>query len=160
MPRYNDYFRSHLFPGDPRTPLTAAGGCIWPTIPAHRYLLKSQDATGVLTGLNTEGILIEKVTPGEGHDSCQYLMIAGPVPVTFCIVWKHIAADRNGYRWTIGISATGCGIIEGEVIRPRETCNRDFLIGSLGCSMTSDHTGATFTAYQVVFDETNPPVYP
>lgn len=160
MPRHDDYFRSHMFEGDPRTPLTAAGACIWPTIPAHRYAFTSTDAYGVLAPLNTTPILIEKVTPGSAHDLCQWNMIAGPPPVLFCIVWKRVDEDRLGYTWEIGLSSTACGIMEKEIHVERGRCNEGFSIGEMTCPDYHGGTGDTFAAEQVVFDEVLPPVYP
>lgn len=158
MPRYNNYFRSHLFPGDPRTPLTAAGGCTWPTMPAHRYALTTTTAYGVLSPLNNQFILIEKVTPGSAHDACQWNMISAPMPVLFCIVWKRVQSTRLTYTWSIGILASACGIMEKDIVVPRQPCNVNFPIGNMECTAYYGGTGANFSAEQVVYNKTAPPV--
>lgn len=156
-PLYANRFAGHLRTFDPRTPLTAAGACIWPTVPAHRYLLKSEDATGVLLGLNTQGILIERTTVGIGHDTSQWSMIAGPPPILWALVFKETLPDRLSYRWTVAISASFCGILLKNWTLSRRKCNVDFHIGNMPCVSTSDETGPTFTAYQVEYASSEPP---
>lgn len=160
MPRYTDYFTSHMFPGDPRTPLTAADACTWPTVPAHRYWLTSDNATGILESLNADGVLFTKATPGVAHDDCQWNMIAGPFPFITGIMWKRPRIDAPGYRWIVTFTTVFCGMMQKEILRPVETCNRSFTIGEMECQFSSDHTGSTFRAEQVVFDKTRPPIYP
>jgi len=157
---YTDRFKGHLSHLDPRGPLTGAGGCVWPTIPAYRYRLQTTNAYGSLSVLNTWPILIEQVTPAPGHDDMQYLMIGGPPPITFCIVWKRVAADRQSYDWEIGISAAGCGIMEKTVTRSRRKCNEDFPIGEMACPSYYGGTGTNFQAKQVEWDKTAPPTPP
>lgn len=131
---YFDRFAGHLDPEDPRTVVTGAAGCVWPTIPAHRYVLGGPNATGVLTVLRTQGVLFEKNSPGDAHDDCQYLMISGPIPIVFGIAWKRWVPATAGYKWEIGLSVSSpCGIIEWEIFRDPETCNRDLTLPSGVC---------------------------
>lgn len=157
---YSDRFEGHLSHLDPRGPLTAAGSCIWPTIPAYRYQLSTTNAYGSLAVLNTWPILIQQVTPSPGHDIMQYNMLSGPPPIIFCVVWKRSAADRLSYDWEIGISATGCGIMEKTINKTRRKCNEDFFIGAMDCTMFYGGTGSSFQAKQVEWNKTSPPVPP
>lgn len=161
MVTYYDRFRGHLEPEDPRRPLTAAGGCTWPTIPPHRYYASSENATGFLLPLNTQGILLEKVTPGLAHDACQWLMIAGPIPITFGILWKRYYREREEVDWYLGISASPCGLIDIEWTTPIQSCNRAHLLGDHCCPLLPGScTGDTFTLWQVEYDKTEPTSQP
>ena len=157
MPLYDNHFAGHYETGDPRTPVTAGAGCVWPTVPAHRYLLKSTTATGILLGLNTQGILVEKGSPGPAHDECIFNMIDGPAPILFASIRKRWLSSIDGYAWDIGIVVSICGGLEKTLDFPHQTCNRDFEIGNMPCPLTSDETGPDFTAYQVEWNHTTPP---
>lgn len=157
MPLYDDHFSGHLEHGDPRTPLTAAGACVWPTMPAHRYLLSSTDAYGILSPINGQGILVEKDTVGIAHDSCTWNMIRGPAPILFVFLTKSTAPDRQSYYWDIAMSATVCGIMTARVTRSLRKCNEDFPIGDLVCPGYYGGTGSTFKAEQVEWDHLEPP---
>lgn len=160
MPLFDDRFSGHFNNGDPRTPLTAAGGCRWPTVPAARYRIVSDNATGFLTPLNTEGILISKVTLGLGHDLCNYAsdqIEPSPIGVTGV---KRFLPETGGYRWEFDfLVGSSCGIIETSTERPRETCNRAIVIGDYPCPLNPDlgRTGSTCRMLQVEFDATQPP---
>lgn len=160
MPRYNDYFRSHMFPGDPRTPLTAAGACTWPTVPAHRYLLTTTDADGILAPLNSQGILMEKDTVGVAHDFCTWNMISAPAPIMFAFMYKTTETGGMSWKWELAIAATVCGIMTKNLLGHTGKCNVDFPIGNMSCPGYYGNTGASFRAAQVVFDESAPPTYP
>ena len=157
---WNERFDGHLSHEDPRTPVTGAAGCVWPTIPAHRYRLSSDNAWGVLFPLRAQPILVEKVTPGDAHDACQWNMISGPPPILFAILWKSWNPHSEGYTWQLGITATLCGIMEIEIERPEERCNRDFIIGEMTCPAYAGGTGANFQARQVEWNKTAPPLPP
>ena len=160
MPRHANPFTSHLRPEDPRGPLTAGAGCIWPTVPAHRYLLYSHNPSFLFQGLQTQGVLIQKTTPGPAHDACQWSTIAGPIGINWVICWKRWVPATAGYDWEITMSVIDCGIIQKKLTFPQQKCNVDFLIGNIECPYISEETGDTFAAYQVEFDKTQPPTFP
>lgn len=150
-------FNGHLDMADPRTPVHAAAGCTWPSIPAYRYLLVSANAYGVLAPLNTTGILVEQAGAGPSHDAMQYNMIAAPPPILFAILYKNWVEDPPGYEWDIGIVASMCGILQTTLEFPIQKCNVDFTIGEMSCSGYYGGTGSTFQAKQVEWNRTLPP---
>lgn len=154
-------FEGHLSNEDPRTPVTAAGACIFPTVPAHRYLLISGNATGMLWGLNWMGILMEKVSIGSAHDLCQWNMLSAPAPITIATMFKRKLLEPLRYQWEIEIGASACGTIAITVPRPHEKCNVDFQIGNHCCPYQPlSCTGSMFKAFQVEHDKTLPPQPP
>jgi hypothetical protein len=156
-PLYNDHFSGHMEGGDPRTPLTSAGGCVWPTVPAWRYKLSSDDATGVLQVLNWDSIIVQKDTPGIAHDYCNYTMIRGPFGIFYAALDKLTAPDGDGYSWNINIVAYFCGTLLKKINFKKRKCNHDFLIGNIWCPGYEGATGDTFRAEQVEFDHWEPP---
>jgi hypothetical protein len=156
-PLYNDHFSGHMEGGDPRTPLTVAGGCVWPTVPAFRYKLSSDNATGILQILNWDSIIVEKNTPGIAHDHCNYAMIRGPVGIFYAAMDKLARPDRQGYTWHVTIIASICGMLLKEIPFPRRKCNHNFVIGNIWCPGYQGSTGDTFRAEQVEFDHLEPP---
>lgn len=162
-PLYANHFAGHLFTDDPRTPVTAAAGCTWPTFPAHRYILTAPNAAGMLAPLRTQGVLFEKVTPGSAHNECQYNMISGPLPVVFGIAWKRWDPATEGYEWEISISVSSpCGLMTWTVPRPPETCNRDIGLYPLACPGVPEagNTGSPTDWLQVEFDSDGTDRYP
>lgn len=154
---YADRFSGHIEYGDPRTPVTAAGACIWPTIPPHRFLLQSEDTSGVLDVFSAPGVLIEKVTPGDAHNFCSWGLVV-PVPgIVSLTLQKQRLYTPHRYRWYFSMWILGCGAVDKLIYRPVERCNRDVPIGSLGWGGTCGWTGDSFTAYQVEWNETQPP---
>lgn len=158
--KYADRFSGHLDNGDTRTPCTAAGGCVWPTMPALRYRIVSDDATGVFLPLNVVGVLISKVTLGTAHDLCNYASDqVEPSPINVIGV-KRYTKETEGYQWEIDfLIGSGCGLVETVTKRPLEKCNQDFVIGDYPCPLNPavGRTGSTCRALQVEWDQTQPP---
>lgn len=158
-PRYDNLFESHMPEGDPRSLVQAAGGCTWPTVPAFRYLLVSDNATGIWSYLNTVGTLIEHLLFFPGHDSAAYGGGFGGGPLLYALAEKRYGPGNDFYEWIFRIQHTLCSSEMGfTVSRPYETCNRMIPLGDHGCpDEPGDRTGSTFRMLQVVFDETEPP---
>ena len=158
MPKYANHFAGHIEHGDPRTPVTAAAGCLWPTMPAHRYLLTSQDASGMFLALNTVGVLFSKSTVGPGHDLCQWSGMGMPPPFVIAIAIKQAAPNKQTYTWTVTLSALGVGLAIKTVEFPLGDCNLDRLIGLFGfANPFLGNTGFSCQLQQVEFDHTEPP---
>lgn len=154
----DERFEGHLSHLDPRTPVTAAGCCTWPTIPAHKYILGSPNAWGVYVGLTFKGMLMVKDTVGPAHDLCSWNMVDGPAPITFAVLRKRYNRPDGFYTWELDMSVTGCsGIQQKERIFDCGPCNVDFLIGNIECSGLPGGTGSGFFARQVEWDKTNSP---
>lgn len=159
MPLVANRFAGHFPQGDPRTPVTVAGGCIWPTVPAMRYLLVSDDATGVWSFLNTDGILVEHQAFFPGHDKGQWNGPLNFVPITRALGLKEYEWPASIYTWCWDIQHVLCSSpIRFCVTRPYETCNRPIPLIEAWClGSPLETTGTTFRMLQVEFDETKPP---
>lgn len=158
--KYSDRFAGHLDHLDPRTPVHGAAGCVWPTVPAMRYYLTSDDATGIFLPLNVSGILVMRMVTSVDHDDYRYVQF-GPFPVISC-PWfrKRKDPESTGYIWDIIINgSSGCGPdLVWEIHRPMETCNRTIEIGNKCCPLLPGScTGSTFRAEQVEHDAFQPP---
>lgn len=156
-PRAANRFEGHYANGDPRTPVTAGVGCLWPTVPPHRFFIKAENATGDLLFLNTQGVLIEKATAGPAHNFCAWSMPFPQPPVFACILQKEVWWAPFGYRWYFALHVLPCGPMDQLIIRPEEKCNRDVNLEGMGCPLTSDITGTPLTAFQTEWDEVLPP---
>lgn len=159
MPKYGNRFTGHKWNLDPRTPLSAAGGCDWPTYPAHRYLMVSDNPTGVWNFLNTDGILIENATPGVDHDVAWF---SGPLnicPITYAYAFKQILGGGTAWEWTIVIKHLMCFTPVGATYGPfTGPCNVGVPLGNLECSNPyMGETGTDFQMMQVEYDQTEPP---
>lgn len=159
MPRYDNLFTSHMPVGDPRSPLTAAGGCVWPTVPAWRYLCVSNNATGIWGFLNYQGILITHMMFFPGHDYAGYFGGGGGTPITWIVAAKRYVRPEDFYTWEFQIQHAECSSqVSFEVVRPYETCNRMIPLGNHFCQdEPGSETGSSFRMLQVVFDQTEPP---
>jgi hypothetical protein len=159
-PSIADPFRGHLAHGDPRGPLSAAGGCTWPTVPAYRYAIRSDDATGQLAFLNHNPIIIE-YSPGESsHNLGVWNLIGDHYSVDTTVAIKHHVAGTEIYTWYFWImtAATPQIFLNFSVPRDVETCNRDIPLPDVhGGDPQLGETGDTFRMDQVEWDKTSPP---
>lgn len=160
MPLYANPFAGHLEGGDPRGPLSAAGGCTWPTIPAYRYWLISNDATGDLAFLNTDPILLQFDSPQPAHNAAEWLLLNDHDYVDGAIAEKFFTQGDNTYRWQFEIEVIA--IPEEElifgVIRNEEKCNRDIPLPNVWAfDIDRGRTGDTFRMEQIEWDKESPP---
>lgn len=158
-PRFDNLFESHMPEGDPRTLVTGAGGCIWPTVPARRYLLVSDNPTGIWNFLATDGLLIEHLLFFPGHELAGYFGGGGGTPISFIVAGKRYNRPDDFYTWEFQIQHGECSSqVNFTVIRPIETCNRPIPLGNRFCiDEPGSETGSTFRMLQVVYDQTEPP---
>lgn len=146
--------------GDPRTPLFASIGCVWPTVMALKYRAQSDNATGSMSQLNGDGLLLELLTTPPTHDATvwQYFSAAGDIEF-ITLVKTADPSDVLGYRMRIDVKVRGdtFTVIE-DIRRPHEKCNVNQLIGNMVSRGPSEgETGDSFTMNQVEWNETMPP---
>jgi hypothetical protein len=157
MPLYGNRFAGHIPNGDPRTPLTGAVGCIWPTFPPRKWRLWCTAAQGILTDLNYPGLLLEWQSTDPAHDLCSWRVISPPPAIWYCVLNKQEWNGPEGaFIYDLTIHFYTC-ILSALLYRPEERCNRDYLVGNLVCDYTGDQTGNDLALYQVEFNQTMPP---
>lgn len=159
MPHYAWRFGGHLRAGDPRTLATAAGGCTWPTIPAHRYLITSTNATGIWEYLNTTGILVQKAGIHVAHNTTVWVGPLNVCPCTTAWARKDYHHPDVCYEWHFVIWTTGAGgFLRMHVVRPYSPCNCNLDLGSHHSEEPPrGDTGSGCVMRQVEFDQTEPP---
>lgn len=160
MPLYADPFAGHIEDMDPRGPLSAAGGCTWPTIPAYRYQLISDDATGDWAFLNTDPILLQFDSPQPAHNAAEWILHGDNHYVDSAIAEKFYKQGDNTYRWAFEIeieSLPEAALVFG-VIRDVESCNRDIPLPNVWAfDIDRGRTGDTFRMEQIEWDKEAPP---
>lgn len=160
MPHVADQFSGHLFPGDPRGPLTGAYGCIWPTFPAMRYQIHSEDATDNWDVWNDGGALVGLSSPIGEHDSPTWQLI-GPQPPFEFVTWEKLpdSTELDGYFWQLTWKLISDPLILlDELHVDRQKCNVNVALPdwSSGPSFPGSF-GLTARADQVLWNKTEPP---
>lgn len=159
-PSVENPFTGRLADGDPRGPLSAAGGCVWPTIPASRYWLISDDATLDLSFLNNEPVLLEFTSPQPAHNLGTWNLLPPDPNVATAVIVKLANALETGYRWFFNIQTIA--IPEAPLLffiaRDHETCNRDLALpNTFAFDIDRGVTGDTFRMEQIEWDQLAPP---
>lgn len=155
---YDDHFSGHLDHRDPRTPVHGAAGCTWPTIPAMRYLLKSENATGAWAVWNTSGTLLLRVALTPDHDQYDYVPAGTPPGWSITRARKSWNPSTEGYTWELFLNFGGslC-VVEIVIERPEEKCNVDVAIGDRSCPALPGSSGSSFSMRQVEWNDAVPP---
>lgn len=155
---YRNRFRGHLHPGDPRTPVTGAGHCPWPTIPPYRIQLSSTNATGEWAFLRSRPIILEQHHFGQGHDRMGWVTIEKPSMVYLATIEK-IALPFNfpTYRYWLTILLRGWPSARVWVKNCRGRCNTDVYWGVQYRRIEMGTTGNQFRQYQVEFNQLRAP---
>lgn len=159
-PTIGNRFKGHLAHGDPRGPLTAAGGCIWPTVPAFRYWLKSDDASGELTFLNHNPIRIQYDAELSGHNVAIWKRLGFHYSIFTAVATKIHVPGTSIYTWWFSIRTVLRPFtpIAFQVERDIETCNRDIPLPNVPPYYPGPGgTGDTFRMEQIEWDQTSPP---
>ena len=100
MPTYHNRFRGHMRLGDPRTPVSGAGGCTWPTVPPYRIMLYSRNPTGEWGFLAKEPIVLQYDLPTATHDYVVWYPLKLPTVVYRCLVEKfYLKHQEPSYRY-------------------------------------------------------------
>lgn len=159
-PLVEDRFAGHYRPGDPRGPLSAAGGCTWPTVPAFRYALRSDDATLDLAFFNTDPVLVEMTSPQPAHDLAFWQLTDDNPNVRFANAVRVFTPGQATYLWafSIDVIAIDEALLLFGLVRNNETCNRDIPLPNVfAFDIDRGVTGDTFRMEQVEFDQSEPP---
>lgn len=159
-PLYADPFKGHMPLGDPRNPLTAAGGCTWPTVPAYRYWLISDDATEELAFFNTSPVLLEFEGLQPSHNYAKWILVPPHAFVLAAMAEKRYWPREPIYRWHFEIQVDELPLrpLRFSIERSVETCNRDLPLPNVTAfPPESGETGDTFRMEQIVWDQSSPP---
>lgn len=159
-PLHDNRFAGHLQAADPRGPLSAAGGCVWPTVPAFRYQLRSNDATQELRFLNHRPILLQFSGPQPSHDAAPWFLARVHPDVPFAVAIKQYTPGESTYKWSfsIGVDEFPGNPLVFFVVRPIETCNRTIPLPNVEAwDPASGETGNTFRMEQVEWNRESPP---
>jgi len=155
---YHNRFAGHMSPGDPRTIVSGAGGCTWPTIPPFRVQLSSSNATGEWAFLRSRPIILEQDILGSSHDLVDWHAIEQPREVYYVrlskiyLPWKH---PEYSYFIRIHLNAWETFRVWEKFCRGK--CNRDVRWGVQYRTIQMGTTGDMFTAFQVEFDKLRAP---
>lgn len=152
-------FRGYFRRGDPRGPMFGSQGAVWPTVPAYRYRLGSENATGSWEFLKTTGILVE-FAQEIGNFITAWRPIADEPPCfdDLSLTREWIPVLMMTY-WRLRIS-TPCTLLPWQVVKVRGAgrANTDIKLGLMRTPLGPPGTpGSKLMAYQVEFDEEDPP---
>lgn len=129
-------------------------------MPAMRYQLLSDNATGIFAIWNLTPALLIRNTDAVDHDVFWYIAMSVPWPFGVYLAQKVYTPETWGYQWQVNMIMGGCpSVIKWRIDRPLENCNRDVVLGDKGCPEHPEwgSTGSTFRMLQVVYNETTPP---
>lgn len=157
--KYANRFAGHMHPDDPRTPLQGAAGCTWPTVPAFRFKLRTENAYGLLTFWNYNNALLQQQPGSHEHNELWWLGSNLPLGCSYLIVGKHYTHPASIFTWTVALILTGpYTLISVEVPFEFGVCNRDWPIGDFTSPFLPDSgMGSTCRLTQVEFDKTQEP---
>lgn len=155
---YNDRFAGHFDSDDPRTPVTAAGACTWPTVPPFRVEFASTNATGPWSCFNYDTALLEMDLVTTTHGHAWWLPVRLP-PCVYSMSLEKIAILSLFPRWTYWLTITLVGW-PNEQIFPHNSsakCNKDIIWGDLARYASPYGSGSTFTQFQTEWDQNHHP---
>lgn len=156
---YADRFSGHMSNEDIRTPLTGAATCTWPTVPPHKYFFGCPSGEAAFSVLRLQGLLMVRVTPGEGHDFLTWQMFGQVLPFNFAQLEKQVSPDRSHctYTLTLGAVFTGSPAIKTFRFNPGR-CNVDLVVGDFSFpNPIFGNAGADSRIMQVEYDKILPP---
>lgn len=158
MPKTLNKFAGHMRSGDPRTPVFAAGGCPWPTIPPYRWVLTSSDATRMYAPFNGASILFECEDANTRHDLAVWRVVDQPWWLYDAVIEKHFIRDQYpNYRYWVTILMTLRGIDEIAVANRHGRCNENVHLGNQIGGPLRGNVGNTFRMLQIEYNQTEPP---
>lgn len=158
MAHYSSRFTGHIEYGDPRSPVTVAGGCRWPTIPPFRLLLGSTNSTGLYVHFNTEPILFQLDLASARHDHGIWMPTDLPWWLYRARIEKlYSRAMHPRYQWFCTILLTLVGREEIAVAARTRRCNVDVRFGNQIGGPIRGRVGTQFGFKQVEFDQLTPP---
>lgn len=158
MAHYRSRFTGHIEAGDPRTPITVAGGCRWPTVPPFRVLFSSTTATGIYRPWNTEPVLFELNLESAQHS---YGIWEAPhLPWWLYSAWMEKFYNRDLFpRWRYHFTFMMTLRKKQEIAVASLTgrCNVDVTFGDEAGGPLRGRLGHDFGFKQVEFDQLEPP---
>ena len=147
-------FSGHFPPDDPRTPVTAAGGCTWPTVPAYRYRLVSDNATGILSFLNTTGILYQQSGTPPGHNEMLYTGIILGQQIQSTTLQRSYPTVQGNIMWNLYLHHQDCYFeMTTSGTQSPGKCNVDVPLYEFDCLWAEGSSGDTVRLLQVQFDK-------
>ena len=145
--------------GDPRNLLLGWGGMVWPTVPPWRWRLGSRDATGEWEFLKTEGILYVP----QGTMTSETLIWQGVQPypdwIASTVIRRAWLPLIDTTEWLLRfIFCEGLYQSDNKRTARRTKANKDQSWGVIKSEGSpGPDPGTQVTAYQVEFDEIQPP---
>lgn len=155
---YHRRFSGHLDPRDPRTIVSGAGGCRWPTIPPWRIQFSSRDARGEFLFLRSRPIILEQDALASHHDYVLWTPIEKPREVYHVILEKMYTPamhPRIQYFLTILLNAWDNPRVWLQLGTQR--CNQNITWGDRYRTVEMGSTGDDFRQYQVEFNKWRSP---
>lgn len=160
MAKTADQFAGHVFNGDPRSLLTAAFACTWPTMPAYRYRIHSADASGQWSVWNDGGALVELVSPIGEHNLAQWQLVGWQPPFEF-VRWSKLPSsdELSGYTWQLWWKLLNDPLnLIDHLAMTTGRCNVNIPLPDWASGPSFPGSfGLTAQAEQVVYNETLPP---
>lgn len=159
-PHVANRFSGHFPEGDPRTPLHAAAGNTWPTVPAYRFYLISDNATGTASFWNHATGVIEQEGPFHEHSDCYWSFVAQHPAADWFVLRKLWIAPQDFYTWQLAFQVTAGSQIFGKIWTSTfGPGNVDLAIGSILPVLPGPpgDTGSTFRALQLEWNGAVPP---
>jgi hypothetical protein len=162
MPKYLDRFSGHMPEGDPRSPLEAAAGCTWPTVPPWRWKPDTSNAYGALSFWNAATTWLKRVVETPEHNWCQWYGQDLPFGCSYLILTKEYVPPREYVNWNITFLLNSpARAMSKNWTRVFGPCNVDVPVGDILDPYYPDSgMGSTFQLLQVEWDKTAPPDYP
>lgn len=157
MPKESNAFEGHFHQDDPRWITTAAGGCTWPTIPAHRYELQAPNATLHWIPLRIFGALYQRTSPPNVHDDCTWGLLSSIAPITWSWISRSWDKETELITWHIELMSIWCYFpaIFDFTEEPGK-CNGEVALGDLSCTGALGSSGEGTKLVPVQFDKSSP----
>lgn len=148
-------FDGHFDGDDPRYVTTAAGGCDWPTIPAYRFMLMSDNATQAWAWLRMPSTLFQRTSPITVHDECTWGLHSALFPVSFAFLQRSWLRDQNIIRWRVELHTIHCLFPAVAFFNQAPgPCNGEVQLGEMTCIAAPGTTGSHLKLIPVQFDKT------
>jgi hypothetical protein len=158
MAHVENPFQGSMHPDDPRDLIFGCGGCSWPSVPAWKLFLCSNDATGLLSFFNTTGVLCTIRPSHIDPNNMQWDLEEGPISVLDAFVLKNRFNDPYGYGFAVAVTGLW-GVMETSARWPEQNCNITHWLpeATVTFGLLSGSTGETFRIKQVLWDDVRPP---
>jgi hypothetical protein len=131
---------------------------VWPTVPGWRLFIGSTNATGVLSFLNTRGILMQVHEPHGNPRAMQWDIVDAPISILDGHIFKTVFYPPLRYSVDI-VFLTIWGPLESGREFLEQRCNVTHPLPEAGVEAGPlvGSTGNDLRVLQVNWDETEPP---